>query len=191
MRVEESDGKRTLLVSDDEKAQFITSVLSANKASLGKLLDPVLHGRKIDYLKIENDQWGRNVLLNLHFVKSFSPSRVPGQDEFSILILATLLPYISDSSIEQMTNFYPDTKKFVKQALIRRDYTQVMKQLNEMAAEYNAQDDRESAKIAENIGPDFSAPKLPPAGYPLAKFGSRRGTRSRKRRARKTNRRKY
>lgn len=204
MRVEESEGRRTLLVSDDEWVQFVVDVLSANKASLGQLLDPVLRGRKIDHLQIENDQWGRNKLLNLHFINSFSPSPIPGKDESSIRSLATLLPYISDISIGQITHLYPFTEKLVRKVLMRGEYTRVMGQLDEKASEFRTQGRVEklrheivsngTANLIKQTTPDASVARLPPEEYRelLPNYKPKKsGTRSRKRRTRKTNRRKY
>lgn len=202
MRLDESDGKRTLLVSDDEWIDFIVNVLAANKTSLGKLLDPVLRGRKIDYLRKENDPLTRNLLLNLHFVNSFSPSPVPGKDDFSVRSIATLLPYISDKSIEQMIDLYPYTENLVKKALTMGEYTQVMGQLDEKASEFRTRGRHDklrhgivstgTANLMKQTTPDFSVPNLPPPEYrELLPTYKKSGTRSRKRRTRKTNRRKY
>jgi len=203
MRLDESDGK-TLLVNDDEWVQFVVNVLSANKTSLGKFLDPVLQGQKIDHIQKENDPLARNLLLNLYFVNSFLPSPVPGKDEFSIRSITTLLPYLSDILIAQMIYVFPFTDDLVKKALPRGEYNKVMGQLDEKASEFRTQGrnakleygivSNGTANLMKQTTPDFSVPKLPPPEYRefLPNYTPKKsGTRSRKRRTRKTNKRKY
>jgi hypothetical protein len=199
MRVDEKDGK-VILVLDIPKSQWDVGDIfrllltlrtsdeettEKHKLKLSRFLDYDLKGRKIDEIREGYEPKPYGEVLEFFF-RGLNPKFKNQQRQ-----ILDIKPYISDAKWEQLMEKYPLIKDF----WMKKDYNQVMKELDTKAAEYNAQNDKESAEIAAKIGPDFSTQKLPPAEYRgiLPKYGARRTrvARSRKRRARKTNRRKY
>lgn len=187
MKLTKANGETTLVFEPNEFEPFFRTIGSydndtprALKERLGRILDPVLQGQKLDYIKVNNDTYGRGEILS-YIYRLMNLKYDTGKR--SAIVLAD---YISGPAISRLMDTYPALQK-----LFRQDYDKVMGELKEKAAEYEAQDTAESAEMAKRIGTDFSGPVPPPSGYPLAKYGSRRTRGSRKRRTRKTNRRKY
>lgn len=186
MKLTKANGETTLVFEPDEFDPFLRTIGShdndtpkALKGRLGKILDPVLQGQKLDYIKVNNDPYGRGEILT--YIYRYLNLKYDNGKRSAIV----LADYISGPAISRLMDTYPGLQK-----LFRQDYDKVMGELNKKAAEYEAQDTAESAEMREKMGTDFSVPRLPPAGYPMKRYGSRRSRVAHSRPVRRTRKRK-
>lgn len=192
MRVEESNGKTILLLDGQDDLNTLFNAFNSpdketagqHKARLGRLLDPLLKGRKIDEIQHVFADYGTGEIIDYYAKNTFNRPIKYKNDERT---LVDLISYLSDAKREELMS-----KNKVIRDFLRKNYDQVVGQLKEKAAEYEAKDSEESAEIAKNIGTNFSDPILPPLKYRkiLKKYGSRRSNVTHSRPVRRTRKRK-
>jgi hypothetical protein len=75
MKLTKANGETTLVIEPDEFDPFLRTIGShdndtpkALKGRLGKILDPVLQGQKLDYIKVNNDPYGRGEILTYIYI---------------------------------------------------------------------------------------------------------------------------
>jgi hypothetical protein len=192
MKLSTTNGQTTLILKESEVETFLRTVnspdgetLKAHKERLGNLLDPVLQGQKIDYIKVKPDTVGRGEMLDRMFRFQFNYTYDKGKRS-----VTNLIEYISAPALNRLIMKIPDLRKF-----LRGDFEQVMEHLENTASQYrtrqrNAQLQYGIESEAEKRGlieaSRYDKELFPPPGYPLAKYGSRRSRITRSRPVRRT-----
>jgi len=197
MKLTKSNGETTLVVEPGEFDPFLRTIGSydndtpkALKARLGKILDPVLQGQKLDYITVNNDPYGRGEILT--YIYRYLNLKYDNGKRSAIV----LAEYISGRAISRLMDTYPGLQK-----LFRQDYDTVMGQLNEKASEfrtqgrnaelqYGIQTEAEKRGLVE--GTYYEGERLPPPEYRefLPKYGARRSRVTHSRPVRSTRKRK-
>lgn len=190
MRVEESNGKTILLLDDQNDLNTLYTAFNSpdketaeqHKARLGKLLDPLLRGRKIDEIQHVFADYGTGEILDYYAKNTFNrPIKFKNYER----TLIDLMSYLSDAKREQLMS-----KNKVMREFLRGDFGRVMEHLENTASQfrtrgrnaelkYGIQTEAEKRGLVEPT--HYEGERLPPPEYRkfLPKYGSSHITRSR------------